>query len=367
MCTVPSQIQAQFSEAISLIATVDFPTKWDNLLNDLIQKFNSPDPNIVSGVLLTANSILKRFRYQVKSDALFGDILYVLERLQAPLLTLFKTIGAAIDSYANDEAQLKPRMASLRSICRIFFSLNWQDLPEYFEDHMSEWMTGFAKFLKYTNPKLVDDDEEDEASPIDNLQAAIIDNLYLYADKDEEPFIPFLGDFTSIVWNLLIQTSKLPKHDVLATTCIKFLSSLVGKPMHKALFQGKETLQQIISNIVIPNLHIRQVDEEQFEDDPAEFIQSDMEESDSESRRKRSQDLLRAMCRQFEEETTSICMECINKMLTEFSSSNGQKWASKDAAVSNRIVYCILYHIGLYCIISDCIISYRIVSSINTC
>ena len=133
----------------------------------------------------------------------------------------------------------------------------------------------------------------------------------------------------------------MTKHDILATTCIKFLSSLIGKPMHKNLFQGKETLQQIISNIVIPNLHIREVDEEQFEDDPAEFILSDMEESDSESRRKRSQDLLRAMCRQFEEQTTSICMECITRMLGEFSASNGQKWASKDAAVSSIVLqYC---------------------------
>ena len=31
-------------------------------------------------------------------------------------------------------------MSALRTIARIFFSLNWQDLPEYFEDHMAEWM-----------------------------------------------------------------------------------------------------------------------------------------------------------------------------------------------------------------------------------
>ena len=336
MCTVPPQIKSQFSEAISLIAAIDFPQKWDNLLNDLIQKFNSPDPNIVSGVLLTANSILKRFRYKVRSDDLYTDLAYVLQRLQAPLLTLFKTIGAAIDSYANDAAQLKPRFDSLRSICRIFYSLNWQDLPEYFEDHMNEWMTEFAKYLNYKNPLLVDEDEED---PIDKLQAAIINNLYLYADKDEEPFIPFLSDFTSLVWNLLMNTSKEAKHDILATTCIKFLSSLVGKPMHKGLFQAKETLTQIISNIVIPNLLIRDVDEEQFEDDPAEFILSDMEESDTESRRKQSQILLRAMCRQFEEETTVICLECIQKMLSEFSSSNGEMWISKDAAVSTPLPF----------------------------
>ena len=39
-------------------------------------------------------------------------------------------------------------LESLRLICRIWFSLNWLDLPEYFEDHMKEWMDEFAKFLR---------------------------------------------------------------------------------------------------------------------------------------------------------------------------------------------------------------------------
>ena len=149
MCTVPPQIQAQCSEAIGLIAKVDFPAKWDNLLPELVQKFNSPDPNIVAGVLVTANSIFKRFRYVPRSDDLYRDILYVLQRLQAPLLTLFKTTGAAVDACKNDLQQLRPRLAALRTMCRIYFSLNWQELPEYFEDHMDEWMTEFAKYLEY--------------------------------------------------------------------------------------------------------------------------------------------------------------------------------------------------------------------------
>ena len=35
-----------------------------------------------------------------------------------------------------------------------------QDLPEYFEDHMGEWMEGFAKLLEFKYDALVDADEE---------------------------------------------------------------------------------------------------------------------------------------------------------------------------------------------------------------
>lgn len=259
MCKAPPQIKVQCSECISLIADVDFPKRWDNLLPELVLKFNSPDPAVVEGVLMTANSIFKPFRYVQKSDALFGDILYALGHIQQPLLMLFKSISQSLSGFANDINQLKPRMESLRLICRIFYSLNWQDLPEYFEDHMGEWMEAFSNFLKYDNPTLTDKDEEDEPSPIDKLQVAIIENLSLYSSKDEEPFIPFLPNFTTLVWNLLMNVTSMPKHDGLATTSMKFLSSLVAKLMHRDLFKDENTLMQIISKIVVPNLVIREV------------------------------------------------------------------------------------------------------------
>lgn len=122
------------------------------------------------------------------------------------------------------------------------------------------------------------------------------------------------------------------KHDALATISIRFLSSLIGKLMHRKLFEGEGTLREIFGRIVIPNLTVREIDEERFEDDPAEFILSDMESSDTESRRKCTQELLRAMCRQFEQETTAICSEHVNQMLGQFAANKSQ-WKMKDVAI----------------------------------
>ena len=259
MCTVPPQIQAQISEAISLIAKVDYPHNWDNLLPELVQQFGSSDPAVVNGVLKTADGIFKRFRYVGRSDALYTIIKYTLERIQAPLLTLFVEIGKAVDALSNDPAQLVPRLESLRIMNRIFYSLNYQDLPEFFEDHIQEWMGQFSKYLQYSNPCVTDESEEIEPGPIDKLQAAIIQNLDLYASKDEEVFLPFLPDFTTLIWNRLLTVTSYPKHDNLATTSIRFLSSLVSKLMHKALFQDEATLREIVLKIVIPNLMFREV------------------------------------------------------------------------------------------------------------
>ena len=259
MCKVPPQIQAQCSESIALIAASDFPSKWDHLLEDLVGRFADGDWSVVNGVLLTANSIFKRFRYVQRSDDLYADILYVLTRIQEPITRLFNTIVAQLDGHRNNVQESKWRLAALRSICRIFYSLNYQDLPEYFEDHMNEWMLGFAKLLEYNNPLLVDEDEELQPGPIDLLQSAVVENLYLYGNKDEEPFLPYLPQFTALVWNLLMTVTPYGKHDALATTSIRFLSSLIGKLMHRGLFEGEGTLREIFGKIVIPNLMIREV------------------------------------------------------------------------------------------------------------
>ena len=117
----------------------------------------------------------------------------------------------------------KRTLGILRTICRIWLSLNYQDLPEYFEDHMQEWMTVFTKYLKLRNPLLMDNDEEDKPSKLNNLRAAIVANLNLYTDKDEEPFLPYLPEFAKLVWNLATDQNEVgpkPKHDAFASKTV---------------------------------------------------------------------------------------------------------------------------------------------------
>jgi exportin-2 (importin alpha re-exporter) len=343
MCTVPPIIQSLLSESISLIAANDYPDLWKNLLPELVHQFNAPDLMTVIGVLKTANSIFMKFRYGFRSDALYSVINYTLDIIQEPMLSLFRTVGQAVQSFANDAKELIPRFEILQLICEIYYSLNFQDLPAFFEDHMNEWMTDFASYLQYQNALLVDTSEEQNSGPIDKLQVSIINIISLYASKDEEEFIEYLPQFTTLVWNLLTNLTKYTKHDELATKSIMFLSNLIEKPMHKNLFQDNATLRQIIAKVVVPNLTFRDVDEERFEDDPREYILTEVEGSDSETRRRSSEVLLRAMCRLFEVETVAVCYEHIGTMLEEYAANPATAWVAKDAAVS-RIHYYLLFY-----------------------
>jgi exportin-2 (importin alpha re-exporter) len=94
MLTSPEQIQRQLSDAISIISKEDFPEKWENLLTDMVQKFNTGDFHIINGVLRTAHSIFKRYRHEFQSNELWKEIKYVLTTFAVPFTELFKVCDA---------------------------------------------------------------------------------------------------------------------------------------------------------------------------------------------------------------------------------------------------------------------------------
>lgn len=49
--------------------------------------------------------------------------------------------------HANNEQVLRVLYSSLVLVCKVFYSLNFQDLPEFFEDSMQIWMGSFHKLL----------------------------------------------------------------------------------------------------------------------------------------------------------------------------------------------------------------------------
>lgn len=57
-------------------------------------------------------------------------------------------------AYVFLQVALKVIYGSLVQISRIFYYLNYQDLPEFFEDNISVWMTHFLQLLETTNPLL---------------------------------------------------------------------------------------------------------------------------------------------------------------------------------------------------------------------
>ena len=194
MLVQPQRIQAQLGEALALMAASDFPDRWPTLLPELLPKLGSPDVNVVNGVLTVADTIFRRFRDQYKTVELVKDIKYVLSLFVDPMLELFKATGLRLAGPEGSTPEgVRQLLTTVLHICRIFFSLNYQELPgawrarrcapprlrrrppnsltgpcaraaaEVFEDHMAEWLLEFQKYLTYENPALVEADPSKES------------------------------------------------------------------------------------------------------------------------------------------------------------------------------------------------------------
>eukprot|EP00501_MAST-03F_sp_TOSAG23-6_P000301 GSMAST32.ASY1.ANO1.308.1 assembled CDS len=160
-------------------------------------------------------------------------------------------------------------------LLQMFRILCWLDLPEYFEDNAKEWFEGFHHFLEYSNPLLED----------------------------------------------------------AVTASMNFLSAVVVKQAHSSVFSGPGALESIIKTIIVPNVALREVDEELLEDNPVAYIRTDIEGSDTDTRRRAACDLVRALCRLFETSVTPLCMASISDLLQQYT-SNTANWKAKDSAMN---------------------------------
>ena len=101
-------------------------------------------------------------------------------------LEFFKAIDGQVDQSAGNAAVLSTLLDTVLLLVKIFLSLNCQDLPEFFEDHMQEFMTIFHKYLTYQN-SLVQSDPS-EAGVLEKIKTVICEIIDTYASRYEADF-----------------------------------------------------------------------------------------------------------------------------------------------------------------------------------
>ncbi|GFT75368.1 exportin-2 [Nephila pilipes] len=332
MLRSPEQVQRQLSDAVSIIGREDFPDKWPNLIQEMISHFQSGDFHAINGVLHTAHSLFKRYRYEFKSQTLWSEIKFVLDNFAKPFTDLFVATMQLAESNSSNVNALKVIFSSLVLIAKIFYSLNFQDIPEFFEDNIKVWMNYFLQLLTIDNA-LLKTGEDEEAGLLEELKSQICENIGLYAQKYSEEFAEYLPGFVTAVWSLLTTVGQQVKYDLLVSNAIHFLSSVAERPNSKHLFEASDVLSSICEKVIIPNMEFRDCDEELFEDNPEEYIRRDIEGSDLDTRRRAACDLVKALAKHFEANITTVFSNYVNAMLQNYAKDPNAHWKSKDAAI----------------------------------
>ncbi|KAF9164962.1 importin-alpha export receptor [Mortierella sp. AD010] len=326
-----ARIQLQLSDAVTQIADSDFPQKWQGLIPELVSKLNPNDFVTNNGLLQTAHSIFQRWRPLYPSDNLYTEIKIALESFCEPYRQVFLATDAMIQANPQNAAQLKVLFETLYLLTEIYHDLNCHDIPEFFVTHLQEFLGLFHKYMTYDNPLLTGDDE-DAPGPILQVKASICEVVELYSKRYEEDFSS-LPEFIQTSWTLLTTLGLEPRNDTLVSKAMSFLTSVVKNGRHRDMFSSNDVLSQLCEKVVLPNMGLRESDEELFEDEPIEYIRRDLEGSDSETRRRAATELVRGLLDQFPTEVTAIITNYIQHYLQRYNSNVSLNWKDKDAAL----------------------------------
>ncbi|KAF9198134.1 importin-alpha export receptor [Haplosporangium sp. Z 27] len=326
-----ARIQLQLSDAVTQIADSDFPQKWQSLIPELVSKLNPNDFVTNNGLLQTAHSIFQRWRPLYPSDNLYTEIKIALESFCEPYRQVFLATDSMIQANPQNVAQLKVLFETLHLLTEIYHDLNCHDIPEFFVTHLQEFLGLFHKYMIYENPLLTGDDD-DAPGPILQVKASICEVVELYSKRYEEDFSS-LPEFIQTSWTLLTTLGLEPKNDTLVSKAMSFLTSVVKNGRHRDMFSSNDVLSQLCEKIVLPNMGLRESDEELFEDEPIEYIRRDLEGSDSETRRRAATELVRGLLDQFPVEVTAIITNYIQHYLHRYESNVAANWKDKDAAL----------------------------------
>ncbi|WIA07912.1 hypothetical protein OEZ85_007391 [Tetradesmus obliquus] len=339
MLSTPQLIRAQLSEALTIISSHDFPANWPQLLPELVERLNAAgeDLAVINGVCHTANSIFKRYRNQFSSDKMIAELAASQDMFAPVALQAMKQLAGLLPAAAagGDLERLKALLSAVRLLCRIFFSLNSPGLTPLMEGQLDEWMDAFHTMLAFSHPGLAAADaagDPEREGVLDGVKAAVCANINLFMETSEEEFAKFLQTFVTDVWHLLMQVSNRPGQDNLAMAAIRFLTT-VARSVHCTLFADPSVLKQICESIILPNLRVRDEDEELFEMNPIEYIRRDIEGGDSDTRRRAAADLVKALAGAYDAELTTLCTGYVAALLQEHVADPVKGWRAKDCAV----------------------------------
>lgn len=332
MVKVPSTLQAQLGDAISVIADSDFYERWDTLVDDLVSRLTPDNATVNNGVLKVAHSVFKKWEPLYRSDELYTEINHVLSKFAQPFLQLWGNEDSVISANESNEKVLKEHLGTLDLVIKLLYDLSCQDLPPQFEDNLGVVANLLHKYLTF-DAKAAQTDDDDEAGPLEEIRADIFRVLILYTQKYEDAFGPHLGQFIGTSWNMLTNVGPETKYDTVVARALEFLTTVAGISTHAQQFNNADVLGQVTEKVVVPNLSLRESDVELFEDEPIEFIRRDLEGSDEGSRRRSATNFLKKLMEQFEGEVTTVVLRYVEHFLGEYAKDRKGNWKAKDTAV----------------------------------
>ncbi|CAG8598816.1 6838_t:CDS:10 [Acaulospora colombiana] len=301
-------LRAQIAETVSLVAAADFPEEWSSLFDARACQFT-----------LTHGAIPDT---SCARDRTFN--LWAME--------VFRVFAGALFEGQNVGTLEVQGQISWR-LLQLYYDLTAQDLPPIFEDTLTEFFAPslgwFPKYLNWASPELAGDPDDTTPSLLSQIKTTVLEIAELFTLRYGELFTDTstIGSFIETVWKI-VSSGNHPAvgDDPLIAQCMRLLSSTIKSGQYKSIYDNKNSLEELIRGIVVPNVQLRATS------GSASF--SSTGGGDGTTRRQAAADVVKALTSSgYEAQATEIVLNWIQLGLQEYQKNPSENWKYKSSAI----------------------------------
>jgi hypothetical protein len=185
----------------------------------------------------------------------------------------------------NDQGTVTMCLAILNSILHILESiLSQEELPDFYEENLENIASILAFFIggdaEYPHFQQVPQE-------LVKCRQKAVRLVHMYQFKFNEYFsAKYSMFFFERIWGM-VQNKQVPatkSHEKLIQAVIRYLNEMASYPDLADFF--KTNMMNLFHQLVIPNITLTEDDREEYEFEPETFVRNDLEESDTETRRR---------------------------------------------------------------------------------
>lgn len=96
----------------------------------------------------------------------------------------------------------------------------------------------------------------------------------------------------------------------------------------------KSNLIKLFDILILPNISITPEDQEEYEDDPDAYVRNDLEEQDSETRRRICMKFVNQLSNRFPAEVNGLIESYMNTYLGDYQANRESQWAKKTSLIN---------------------------------
>jgi exportin-2 (importin alpha re-exporter) len=251
-----------------------------------------------------------------RSDALYLEMNYVIENFSAHMIN---ALGQCLEMANKPEAQtneplIRTLYSVINSILHIIESvLSQEELPDFYEENLPQISQVCIFVLGQDYPKFSKVPDE-----IVKARGKVVSLIYLYSFKFGEYFKQYNDGMFQAIWQLVERGGVQPtkQSEKLVRITVKYMGEMVSQASKQEFI--KMNLIKIFDILILPNISITAEDLEEYEDDADAYIRNDLEESDTETRRRHCMKFVQQLSKRFPMEMGGMVSNYVNNYLADY-------------------------------------------------